>query len=168
MKQLKIYFVIGAVFTIIAGTLSHFVYQWSGSNPLVGIVTPVSESTWEHMKLIFFPMLLAAFTIIPKQKQNFPCITSSLILGVLLGTFLIPVIFYVYSGILGYHLLSLDIATFIISVLVAFYTAYKTALSCSMERYKSGLIILLILVFLCFILFTFYPPSMGLFAIPTA
>lgn len=168
MKQLKIYFIIGAVFTIIAGTLSHFVYQWSGNNPLVGIVTPVSESTWEHMKLIFFPMLLAAFAIIPKQKQNFPCITSSLIFGVLLGTFLIPVIFYVYSGILGYHLLSLDIATFIVSVLAAFYTAYKAASSCSMERYKSGLIILLILVFLCFILFTFYPPSMGLFAIPTA
>ena len=36
------------------GTLLHFTYRWSGRNPLIA---PVNESVWEHMKLLFFPML---------------------------------------------------------------------------------------------------------------
>ena len=35
---------------VIAGTLLHFVYGWSGRNLLVGLVSPVNESVWEHTK----------------------------------------------------------------------------------------------------------------------
>lgn len=38
------------IFIAIVGTLLHFVYDWSGQNPAVGIIAPVSESTWEHLK----------------------------------------------------------------------------------------------------------------------
>jgi Family of unknown function (DUF6512) len=39
---------------VIAGTLQHFVYGWSGQNALVGLVSPVNESVWEHTKLLVF------------------------------------------------------------------------------------------------------------------
>lgn len=165
MKQLKYYFILGTIFVIIVGTVAHFVYQWSGNNPIVGLFTPVNESTWEHMKLIFFPMLLITFAMNRKLKHDFPCITSSLIFGILLGTFLIPIIFYTYSGVLGYNLFVLDIATFIISVVVAFYVAYKLTLSCKVENCETTLTILLIIMAVCFVIFTYSPPYLGLFAI---
>jgi hypothetical protein len=33
---------------VVAGTLLHFVYGWSGHNALAGLVSPVNESVWEH------------------------------------------------------------------------------------------------------------------------
>lgn len=57
-KKLLAFIIIGVLVTSVLGTLFHFTYDWSGQNFLVGLFTPVSESTWEHMKLLFFPMLL--------------------------------------------------------------------------------------------------------------
>ena len=48
----------GILCVSILGTLLHFTYRWSGRNPLIGLIAPVNESVWEHMKLLFFPMLL--------------------------------------------------------------------------------------------------------------
>ncbi len=40
------------------GTLSHFLYDISGHNKIVGLFTAVNESTWEHMKIAITPTLL--------------------------------------------------------------------------------------------------------------
>lgn len=167
MKQLKKYMWIGIVFVIIVGTLSHFFYEWSGRNTVIGLFTPVNESTWEHMKLLFFHMLLISIAINAKLKQSYPCITSSLAFGILLGTFLIPILFYTYTGILGFHLLFLDILTFIISVIAAFYAVYKLTLSCGAKPDTALLIITLFFILVCFLVFTYYPPELGLFSVPS-
>ncbi len=57
-KFYKRYVVIGFFVVGILGTLFHFVYGWSGQLWLVGLFVPVNESTWEHMKLLFIPMLI--------------------------------------------------------------------------------------------------------------
>ncbi len=57
-KFYKRYVVIGFFVVGILGTLFHFVYDWSGQLWLVGLFVPVNESTWEHMKLLFIPMLI--------------------------------------------------------------------------------------------------------------
>ena len=46
-RRLNIFLIIGAVFTIITGTLLHFVYEWSGESLFVGIFSPINESVWE-------------------------------------------------------------------------------------------------------------------------
>ena len=51
-RRLNIFLIIGAVFTIITGTLLHFVYEWSGESLFVGIFSPINESVWEHLKLL--------------------------------------------------------------------------------------------------------------------
>ena len=57
MNRLKRCTLIGILFVSVTGTLSHFLYQFSGNCFLTGLFSPVGESTWEHMKLLFFPML---------------------------------------------------------------------------------------------------------------
>lgn len=151
---------------MITGTLSHFVYGMSGNNFILGFFFPINESTWEHMKLCFFPMLVYSFYMNAKLRQAYPCVTSSLPFGILLGTFLIPVIFYTYSGILGRNFLPLDIATFIVSVLLAFAAVYRFSLSCRLFPYTHLLKLLIIVVTVCFIIFTYLPPQIGIFMDP--
>lgn len=151
---------------MITGTLWHFIYEWSGNNFIVGLFFPVSESTWEHMKLCFFPILLYAPYMNKTLKDKYPSVTASLLCGTLLGTFSIPVIFYTYSGILGRNLMVLDIAAFIASVLTAFFAVYKFSASGRLIPYQLMLKFLVMLLALCFFLFTYHPPDIGIFINP--
>lgn len=166
MNSLKHYTVIGAIFVIIAGTISHFIYELSGNNFILGFFFPVSESTWEHMKLYFFPMLVYSLFMNKKLKDDYPCVTSALLFGILLGTFLIPILFYTYSGILGYNCLPLDISTFVLSILLAFTAVYRLSLSCKIVSHTLLLKLLVFVTALCFFAFTYSPPDIGLFIAP--
>lgn len=167
MNKLKRYTIAGAIFVIITGTISHFVYEWSGHNFILGLFFPVSESTWEHMKLCFFPMLLYSLYMDKKIKGGYPCVTSSLLCGILLGTFLIPVLFYTYSGILGRNYTPLDIAAFILSVLLAFTAVYRLTLSCKAVSCTFILKLSVLATTVCFLVFTYFTPGIGIFIDPT-
>ena len=90
----------GFVFTAVMGTLLHFLYEWSGESAVAALISGVNESTWEHMKLLFFPML--GFALIQsrffKDTESFWSIKLK---GSLIGLLLIPVIFYTYNGAIG-------------------------------------------------------------------
>ena len=167
MKKLKHYTITGAIFVIITGTISHFIYEWSGRQFLLGFFFPVSESTWEHMKLCFFPMLIYSCFMNKRWKDAYPCVTSALLYGTLLGTFLIPVIFYTYTGIIGRNYLFLDIATFVISVLLAFLCVYRLTVSCKMFTHTFLLGSLVFVMAICFLMFTYLPPNLGIFIEPS-
>lgn len=52
----------GLVFTlaVLGGAALHFLYDvWP--NPLTAVLAPVNESVWEHLKLLYWPFLAAAF-----------------------------------------------------------------------------------------------------------
>lgn len=167
MNKLKHYTIKGIIFVLITGTISHFIYEWSGNNFLLGFLFPVNESVWEHMKLCFFPMLFYSSYMSSKLEPDYPCVTSSLLFGVLLSTFLIPVFFYTYSGILGQNLTVLDIATFIVSVIVSFIAVYKLSLSCKLASHTSLLKLFILITAICFFIFTYYPLNLGIFVDPT-
>ena len=96
-RRLNIFLIIGAVFTIITGTLLHFVYEWSGESLFVGIFSPINESVWEHLKLLFFPMsvwILIGYFIFGKKFKTY---IPSAVIGILSGMILIPMWFYTYT-----------------------------------------------------------------------
>ena len=165
-KKFKSYILCGILFVSILGTLAHFLYNWSGQNLVIGLFTPVNESTWEHIKLIFFPMLIYTQVLIKIFEKNYPCIKSASYIGILVGFILIPIIFYTYTGILEFHLLCLDIATFLVSVFLSFGVIYWLSKSCHFSSLeKTARFLILLLTFLFFI-FTFFPPAIQLFAQP--
>lgn len=47
-------------YAIFLGTILHFTYELSKNNALVGAFSSINESTWEHLKLAFFPMVTTA------------------------------------------------------------------------------------------------------------
>ena len=163
MNSLKCYLIIGVLFVFVTGTLSHFVYGWTGNNGVVGLFFPINESTWEHMKLIIFPMLVYGVFLNWRCKEKYPQITSALSAGLLFGTLLIPVLFYTYSGALGFNLAVVDIAIFFVSVLLAFLAVYRLTLSAKALPYTALLSILVMIFLLLFLLFTYFPPQIALF-----
>lgn len=168
MKSLKRHTVLGILFVLFAGTLAHFLYDLSDNNHMIGLFTPVNESVWEHMKLLFFPMLLYSFFMISHLKDDYHCIASSLCFGTLAGTLLIPVLYYTYTTLLGRDFFILDIGIFIVSVVLAFQTSYRLTLSCKTKPYAVILCILTSILFICFIRFTYHPPVLAIFAEPSA
>lgn len=166
MKKLKLATVIGIIFVLITGSLAHFVYEWSGNNALKGLFTPVNESVWEHMKLVFFPMLLYSVWMISGFRKKYPCVISALCLGITAGTLLIPVFFYAYTGLLGRDFFVLDIAAFVLSVLAAFLLSYRLTLSCGAKPYTFFLCVLVCILFVCFMRFTYHAPALGIFSVP--
>lgn len=51
-----------ALGAILAGAGLHFLWQ-ALPNPLFALISPVNESVWEHLKLLYWPMLAAALVL---------------------------------------------------------------------------------------------------------
>ncbi len=147
------------LFVAIVGTLWHFVYNFTGKNRFVGYFFPINESTWEHMKLVYFPMLLCMAVFVRKFDVHW-------LLGSLIGTWLIPVMFYTYNGILGFGVMALDIINFYVSVSAAFVFVYKTLNvkwnTAVCMAIRIGFIVQGILFIAC----TYNPLTLGIFAEP--
>ena len=166
MHSSKRVMILAAIVVFVLGTLAHFVYDWSRQNSFIGLLTPVNESTWEHMKLLFFPMLIIGTAVWLYLRKDFPCIGFSLLAGLLASTALIPVLFYTYQGILGFTVMAVDIAIFYISVIAAFFIAYKNACQCPSKNKKVLLVLITVLTAFAFFWFTYHPPALGIFANP--
>lgn len=166
MKGIKSYIIAGIIFVSVLGTLFHFAYNLSGNNWIIGLFTPINESIWEHTKLIYFPMLIYSMYLSRKLKDTYPCISSAMTFGALFGVLLVIILFYTYSGIIGYHVSYIDMAIFYISVIASFYLVYKLTLSCKAGDFESLLQILNILMICAFIFFTFDAPDIPLFITP--
>lgn len=167
MNDLKKFCVIGFVVTTVLGILSHFVYDWTGGGFLIGLFFSVNESTWEHMKILFFPMFLFALVGGKRMERQYPCIYNAMFTGILVGLALLPTLFYTYSGVLGYHVDWANIAVYVISVLVAYLTVYRVAMVCKNKDDRVIRIVMYALV-VAFMVFSVYPPEIGLFQVPTS
>lgn len=165
-KKLSKYTIVGGILVSIFGTLFHFAYEWSKENPVVGLFTPVNESTWEHMKLLFFPMLIYVLFEYYQLKTEFPEILWGGLTGVLIGTLAIPFLFYGYTGIIGKNYMIADIAIFFISVIVGFLISYSLADGEFSKGYKIVVTVTIILMIIAFVVFTYNPPNAGIFMVP--
>lgn len=169
MEKIKKISYLSCLLVLIFGTLFHFIYQWIGGS-FIAIFGAVNESTWEHLKLIFWPMLIATiieFIIYGRQIKGLIPIK---IVSIILGMVVTIVSFYTYTGVLGFNFLVADILTFIFGVLIAYYFSLKQFENPSAvfkSRYSQPVFIAIgISLVICFIVFTFYPPHIGLFLDP--
>lgn len=166
MNELRRWYIAGFIFVLIFGTLAHFMYDWTGENFIVGLIFPTSESTWEHMKLVFFPMLAFGLCMICVPGSKYPCNTKGILWGVIIGTFLIPVIFYTYVGIVGRNFLVADIAVFVVSVACGFAAAYRLAVRCKADAANAAVpAVITAVLFIAFMAFSYNPPELGLFVL---
>ena len=156
----------GFAVTSLGGTILHFLYDRLGESKLVAPFSGVNESTWEHMKLLFWPMLLFAVAerFFFRDRKDFRCIKTR---GILLGLLSVPVLFYTYNGVIGKSPDWINITIFFISAAVAYL--YETRLwnnGAVVCRYPKLALALPVLIAVFFVVFTFFPPKIGIFKDP--
>ena len=165
-KSIGLWQLVGFAVTSFAGTLLHFLYDWSGKSVWTAPFSGVNESTWEHMKLLFWPMFLFAVvqSFFFRESKNFWCIKLR---GILLGLSLIPIVFYTYNGVIGKSPDWINIAIFFISAATVYiYEALQLHRKKQSCKSPKAAIAVLAVIALLFILFTFKTPEIGIFKDP--
>ena len=156
----------GFAVTTFGGTILHFLYDWTDGSILIAPFSGVNESTWEHMKLLFWPLFLFALIqwLFFKELKNYWCVKLA---AILLGLVLIPVLFYTYNGVFGKSPDWINIAIFYITALLVFLFEWwafnQDRLQCKHPRLALAAICL---IGVMFVVFTFAPPQIPLFQDP--
>lgn len=137
------------IFLFLLSFLWHFMYDWIPC-VLTSIFFPVNESIWEHMKIIFYVLLMGS--ILEKKNNNYYlCLMVKPLVGVLFYLILFIPLYLIFgeSMILS---LSLMLFTYIIMELLGIKISKQEELNIK--------ILPIIIVILCITLFsmlTYYP-----------
>lgn len=154
----------GTVFLIIVGPLLHFAFEWSNYSLIVGALTPVNESVWEHLKLGFTSLLIFSIFEYPNLKEythNYFIAKAS---GIIVFNLIIVLLFYIYTSITGHPILIIDISLYITGCILCQIISYNLMCRESLPKIISLIsIIFIILQLAFFIIFTFNPPRLPIF-----
>ncbi len=154
-------FILAAVLAGLAGTALHFLYDLI-PGVLTGLISPINESVWEHLKLLFWPTLAAAFVLTrkaPKPQRLWAAFFVSLLAAPL---FLLGIYYLLLTGF-GVERLWVDIALYYISMFFGFFLAWRLYNRSTPEKWGGFLLLLLLLYGSCLILFTFAAPPLEIF-----
>lgn len=166
-KRVSLYEIVGTAFIILLGSAFHFTYELSGKSAIVGAFSAVNESVWEHLKLAFWPSLiwvLIEYFPLKKLTNNF---LTAKTLGTYLMVIIIPIVFYTYTSIMGRSIFSIDITTFIVAVVAGQIISYRLLKKNHLTRVADKVAIVMLAVLgIAFIIFTFYPPHLPIFQDP--
>ena len=165
-RSIGLWQLMGFAVTSLGGTLLHFLYEWLGKAPWIAPFSGVNESTWEHMKLLFWPMFLFAViqSFFFKERETFWCVKLK---GTLLGLVMIPVLFYTYNGVIGRSPDWINIAIFFICTAIAYiYETRQFGKDTVACKHPFLALVLMCMIALFFIIFTFRTPALGIFQDP--
>ncbi len=156
----------------------HFVFEWTGGWHPAALFAAVNESTWEHLKMAFWPMILwTIIELVLIRKKQFE--TRNFAIAKAIGIYTTPltiiVLFYSYLALGFTSNLASGLSFFAIGVFAG-YLVSTLIMSASEwhENVKYVAIGLLTLSVFCFSVFTFIPlqnilfvdPGTGLYGIP--
>lgn len=166
--QLAIAEMLGVTLIVPLGSCLHFVFEWSGNSLAVAVIGAVNESTWEHLKLAYWPSIawtMLEFAWLRSTVENLAWAkavgVATSLLCIVLGAFAI-------DRLLDSPVLAVHICLFAGSVSIG------QAVSWSLLRYgrrRPGTrlcgIFSLVVLAIAFGVFTFRPPKLPLWRDPT-
>ena len=105
-KRILAFCISGGIFTLIAGTLGHFVYEWSGGAVWTAWLFPVNESVWEHLKLLILPAVVffALGAYFMRGANNY---ISALFFCIAVSAGFVTGAFYLYTSVIGHSVLAM-------------------------------------------------------------
>lgn len=137
------------IFLFLLSFLWHFMYDWFPC-VLTSIFFPVNESIWEHMKIIFYCLLIGS--VLEKKGNNY---YLNILVKPLVGVLFYLIIFIPLYLIFGESMvisLSLMLFTYIIMELLGIKISKQEELNI-----KALPIIIIILISILFSILTYYP-----------
>lgn len=164
LNQRRVYYILSAIAASVIGILLHFLYDLF-EGVISAIFSATNESVFEHLKLLFWPIL--AFMLINElifRSRSFEKQTLFLLLSMALTI----VLYYTYTGILGFSVTAIDILIYFISVTAFFLLSFLYERQAHEITKFAGAVspIIIIVMITLMIAFTFNPPEIGLFQDP--
>ena len=163
-RKIRKWEIIGFAVIASLGAMMHFVFEWSGELPPIGVIAPVNESVFEHLKMPYWPALFYAAI----EYRHLKDYTKNFIIAKNTSLYVMPLatlaIFYAYTTITGTESLIADIVLFIVSVALGQFTSYKIMIKEPLPSalYKAAIAGLISLGTI-YAVFTFYPPHLPIF-----
>ena len=111
--------IFGFIFSIILGTIGHFLYDWSNNNKIIGFFFATNESIWQHLKLGITPILLWIIVELLTSNLNNNFFVNFICILIFVLTLLF--LYYFYKLFTKKNILFLDISIFYISLFVSYY-----------------------------------------------
>ncbi|MDP4128136.1 MAG: DUF6512 family protein [Bacillota bacterium] len=164
MRTVFIWELSGILFLILVGSLLHFTFEWSNRLPLVGVLSPVNESVWEHLKLGFGSLVLFSlieYRFIRHEINNF-LLAKGIGLVILQATILI--VFYTYTMFSGKPILAIDISSYILGCVLCQSFSYFALTKVGEKNLLNAVGLLLMIIHaVLLVIFTFAPPKLPIF-----
>ncbi len=158
IKTLSRHIFLTFVLVTVSGVLLHFVHSLL-PNPVTALISPVRESLWEHLKIIYWPFLTALLlTRGGKAGSRTPWLLSLLLIC---GAMLIAG--YTYHILLGGKSIIFDIGLFFLLMATGFFLPRLFWPLADQKAWSPLLWALTILLGGAILLFTFLPPIGPLF-----
>lgn len=108
--------IVTCIAAVLAGCILHFLYQWAPC-AATALFSPINESLWEHVKLVFWPYLGAALAVTRGRPGALrPWLLA---LPLLCGTMLL--LGWIYHVKLGGEALWVDLALYILIMALGFW-----------------------------------------------
>ena len=146
--------------TSLAGTALHFLYDVLPT-PLTALISPINESVWEHLKLLFWPMLVGAL-FLSRKKENKERFWSAFFIALLAAPALLLLSFYSLKAF-GIESTALDITLYYICMFFGYWLARGLYTKGKPEKIGGIALMLLILYVSSLVLFTFAAPDLPIF-----
>lgn len=142
---------------VVAGACLHFLYDLFPCT-VTALFAPVSESLWEHGKLLYWPSLVTGLVLRDRLGAR--------AFSLLLGTACMLAVGWLYHVPLGGESLLFDIVLYILAMGICLLLPYF--LDGAVWQKLQGLFLLLVVALgAAFLVFTFLPPAGILFADPS-
>lgn len=145
------------VIATLLGSCLHFVHALFPS-PVTALFSPVNESLWEHLKIFFWPYLVASlFLLRGKSREGVGAHSLSLLLccGLML------LVGWLYHIVLGGEALWFDVCLYVLLMALGFLL--PSFLPKAVEGRRGLLMLLVVALAAAILLFTFLPPDCILF-----
>ena len=149
------------VIAVLAGTGLHFLYDVCPA-PLVGLFAPVNESVWEHLKLLYWPFLAAAF-VLTKDEADGRKSWCGLLAGLLGAPLLLLGAYYTLLSGFALYGLPLDLILYALAMAGGFGLAWHLQKAAS-PAWLCGVLVIAAGVYgASLALFSFAPPDLPIF-----
>ena len=167
MDKITRRFIISFVITSLLGVFFHFLYDTSNQSTLIGVFTPINESIFEHLKLLFFPFILVSILELLISKKSITNIMPYRIFYITFSIILLPLIYYTAKKI-GINNAVFNITLYFICLEITYLLSYEAEKKQLIPNKKIKLLSLGIftLLIILFVAMTFNPPHIEIFKDP--
>ncbi len=153
----------GPVIVFIIASFLHFIYKLS-PNVLTSLFGAVNESIWEHIKIFTIAYLFYGFIELLWAKPEFKRFVAAKTAGVIVQGAIIPLAYYTFAFFVKKPVLIVDLLIGLLAAVAGFLISYRLYKSLrEIEKYFLTCLMLLFLILMSLLCFTYFPPEAELF-----